>query len=266
MTITSVLSGVCGSYNIIAIFSIISLLSVINLLAVFAPAKIAFADYNFGAAGDWGCSSNANNVENGIAAKRPERVLGLGDYSYQPTATCWLNIIRPTDSITKITIGNHEDDDNEDYQNYISHFHLNKPYYSFDYNNVHVLVMDTDRTSFSSGSDQYNFVQKDLKTASENPSISWIIVTYHEPMYTSPNACSSCNSSTTFRNTYHVIFDQYDVDLVLQGHVHDYQRTFPLKYNPSSPSSPIKTSSSTNTYDDPEGEIYAIVGTGGELS
>src|SRR4051794_34895377 len=79
------------SFNIIPVFPIISLLSVISLLVVFAPAKIAFADYNFGAAGDWGCSSNTNTVENGIAAKRPERVLGLGDYSYQSTATCWLN-------------------------------------------------------------------------------------------------------------------------------------------------------------------------------
>ena len=251
------------SSNIIAVLSIITLLSVINLLVVFAPAQIAFADYNFGAAGDWGCSSNTQTVENGIAAKRPERVLGLGDYSYQSTATCWLNIIRPTDSITKIAIGNHEDDDNEDYQKYISHFGLTNPYYSFNYNNVHVLVMDTDRTSFSSGSSQYNFVQSDLKTASQNPSINWIIVTFHKPIYTSPNACSSCDPSSTFRNTYHPLFDQYGVDLVLQGHVHNYQRTFPLKYNPSSPSSPIKTSSSTSTYSDPEGEIYAIVGTGG---
>ena len=151
--------------NIIVVFSIISILSIFNLLVVFAPVKIAFADYNFGAAGDWGCSSNTNTVENGIAAKRPERVLGLGDYSYQSTATCWLNIIRPTDSITKIAIGNHEDDDNEDYQKYISHFRLTNPYYSFDYNNVHVLVMDTDRTSFSSGSSQFNFVQSDLKSS-----------------------------------------------------------------------------------------------------
>ncbi len=251
------------SSNIIAIISMVSLLSVINLLVVFAPAKIAFADYNFAAAGDWGCSSNTNAVENGIAAKRPERVLALGDYSYQSTATCWLNIIRPTDSITKIAIGNHEDDDNEDYQKYISHFGLTNPYYSFNYNNVHVLVMDTDRTSFSSGSSQFNFVQSDLKAASLNPSIDWIIVTFHKPIYTSPNSCSSCDPSSTFRNIYQVIFDQYDVDLVLQGHVHNYQRTFPLKYNPNSPSSPIKTSSSTNTYDDPEGEIYVIVGTGG---
>jgi hypothetical protein len=252
-----------SSSNMIVVYSVISFLLFLNLLVVFAPVKIAFGDYNFGAAGDWGCSSNTRNIENGIVAKKPERVLGLGDYSYQPTATCWLNIIKPTDSKTKIAIGNHEDDNNEDYQKYISHFGLTNPYYSFNYNNVHVLVMDTDRTSFSSGSSQFKFVQSDLKAASQNPSINWIIVTFHKPIYTSPNACSSCDPSSTLRNTYHPMFDQYGVDLVLQGHVHNYQRTFPLKYNPSSPSSPTKTSSSTSSYNDPEGEIYAIVGTGG---
>jgi hypothetical protein len=252
-----------SSFNMIVVYSVLSFLLFLNLLVVFAPVKIAFADYNFGAAGDWGCSSNTRNIENGIVAKKPERVLGLGDYSYQPTATCWLNIIKPTDSITKIAIGNHEDDDNEDYQKYISHFGLTNPYYSFNYNNVHVLVMDTDRTSFSSGSSQFKFVQSDLKAASQNPSINWIVVTFHKPIYTSPNACSSCEPSSTLRNTYHPMFDQYGVDLVLQGHVHNYQRTFPLKYNPSSPSSPTKTSSSTSSYNNPEGEIFAIVGTGG---
>ena len=51
------------------------------------------ADFNFGAAGDWECNSNTQNIKNGISSKNPERVLGLGDYSYQPTATCWLNIL-----------------------------------------------------------------------------------------------------------------------------------------------------------------------------
>ena len=145
----------------------------------------------------------------------------------------------------------------------LSHFGLTNPYYSFNFNNVHVLVMDTDRTSFSTGSSQYNFVLSDLQSASQNPAIDWIIVTLHKPFYTSPNSCSSCDPSTTMRNIYHPFFDQYGVDLVLQGHVHNYQRTFPLKYNPSSTSNPIKTSSSTSNYNDPEGEIFAIVGTGG---
>ena len=69
--------------------------------------------------------------------------------------------------------------------------------------------------------------------------------------------------AVTLRDTYHPLFDQYGVDLVLQGHVHNYQRTYPLKYNPSSHSSPIKTSTSTSSYTDPQGEIFATVGTGG---
>lgn len=164
--------------------------------------------------------------------------------------------------MTNIAIGNHEDDDNEDYGTYINHFGLSKPYYSFNYNNVHVLVMDSDRTSYASGSDQYNFVVSDLQTASNNPNINWIIVTFHRAIYTSPNGCSSCDPPSALRS-YNSIFDQYGVDLVLQGHIHNYQRTFPLKYNPSSPSNPIRTSLNTNSYNDPDGEIYAIVGTGG---
>jgi hypothetical protein len=53
------------------------------------------------------------------------------------------------------------------------------------------------------------------------------------------------------------------VDLVLQGHVHNYQRTYPLKYDPVSPSSPTITSTNTSSYTDPQGEIFATVGTGG---
>ena len=73
------------------------------------------------------------STENNIKGKSPESVLALGDYSYQPTATCWLNIINPTKSITSINIGNHENDASEDNSKYMSQFGLTKQYYSFDY-------------------------------------------------------------------------------------------------------------------------------------
>lgn len=84
-------------------------------------------------------------------------------------------------------------------------------------------------------------------------------------MYTSPNGCStsSCKGSSSLRDIYHPLFDKYGVDLVFQGDVHNYQRTFPLNYNPNSHSIPTKTSTSTSTYADPQGEIFATVGTGG---
>ena len=36
---------------------------------------------------------------------------------------------------------------------------------------------------------QYKFVDNDLKVASQDPSIQWIIVDYHKVMYISPNTC-----------------------------------------------------------------------------
>jgi hypothetical protein len=237
----------------------------------FIPSQ-ALADFNFGAAGDWGCNSNTDATLANVKGKSPERVFALGDYSYAPTGTCFFNKIDPTGltSITKIAIGNHEDDDNEGFSSYMSHFGLSQTYYSYNYDNVHVLVMDTDRNSYSSGSSQYNFVVNDLQSASQNPNIKWIIVYLHKPFFTSPNSCTSSGCTNTgsvatdLRNIYESKFDQFGVDLVLQGHVHNYQRTFPLKYDPGSPSSPTITSTNANTYTEGNGAVYAIVGTGGQ--
>ena len=102
----------------------------------------------------------------------------------------------------------------------------------------------------------------DLQSASQNPAIDWIIVTF-TTLFTLPLTNAGLGPVDYYERHLPYIFDQYGVDMVLQGHVHNYQRTYPLKYNPSSPSNPIRTSSSSNTYNDPEGEIFAIVGTGG---
>jgi len=37
----------------------------------------AIPDFNFGTAGDWGCSSNTQATVNNINGKNPERVLAL---------------------------------------------------------------------------------------------------------------------------------------------------------------------------------------------
>lgn len=235
-----------------------------NLSRLWIHPAHALSDFNFDAVGDWGCNSNTQSTVKNIKGKNPERIFALGDYSYQPTATCWLNAINSIKSVTRINIGNHENDASEGNSQYMKAFGLSKQYYSFNYQNVHVLTMATE-LSYSKGSSQYNFVVDDLQKASIDPNIKWVIVNYHRVMYTSPNGCSasSCKGSSSLRDTYHPLFDKYGVDLVFQGHVHNYQRTFPLKYNPNSHSNPTKTSTSTSSYTDPQGEIFATVGTGG---
>jgi predicted MPP superfamily phosphohydrolase len=220
--------------------------------------------FNIVATGDWGCTKNTEATVNNTKSKNPELLLALGDYSYQKTSACWLNIIKPLDSVTKINVGNHDDESDALLHEYLNHFGLSNQYYSYNIKDIHILTMSTEGT-FSIGSKQFNFVVKDLENAATDPKIKWIIVNMHIPMYTSPNTCAerTCAGDKSLRDTYHTLFDKYGVDLVLEGHVHNYQRSYPIKYNQQDPSKPLITSSSKNNYNNPAGEIYAIVGTGG---
>ena len=49
----------------------------------------------------------------------------------------------------------------------------------------------------------------------------------------------------------------------MEGKVHNYQRLFPIEYNPNNPSKPIVSSDDKHMYNNPAGEVFAIVGTGG---
>jgi hypothetical protein len=231
-----------------------------------------FSDFNFAAAGDWACTSDTINTVKNIIYKNPELILGLGDYSYQNTADCWLNMVNLIDEKMKISIGNHEDEYNSNaslalLNQYMSHFGLTKQYYSFNYQNIHFVVMSTE-TPVEIGSEQYNFVKSDLANAASDPNIDWIVVYYHKAIYFSPlsfiHTPEDYELFITLRDTYHPLFSKYQVDLVLQGHNHNYERSYPIMYNSSGNSSnPIITDSNKNSYNDPEGQIFAIVGTGG---
>lgn len=233
----------------------------------------AVVDYGFNiaAAGDWGCTEDAEHTLDNIVGSDPELVLGLGDYSYDTTADCWLDIIEPINDITKIAIGNHEyiiynpTYGNDSYRlpslltEYMRHFSLTDQYYSFDFQNVHFLVMSSE-DSFSEDSEQYDFVKDDLEKAFTNSSIKWIVTYFHNPVYSSPNQHVP---NFSFRDIYHPIFDQYNVDLVLQAHNHNYQRSYPLEYNQSDSANPTVTTTEKTNYVDPQGPIFVVVGTGG---
>jgi hypothetical protein len=83
-----------------------------SVLLSFCGTSLALTEsafgYNVSAAGDWGCNDNTKKTVSNIKNKNPELVLGLGDYSYQSTAHCWLAIVDPIDEIMKISIGNHD--------------------------------------------------------------------------------------------------------------------------------------------------------------
>jgi len=106
-------------------------------------------EFNIIATADVGCSLRAQENIKNIEKLQPELFLVAGDLSYKKTPDCWFNITKSLDSKTKIAIGNHDDFEEEGKKgenlknSYLNHYNLPHSYYSFDYRNVHVLVLDT---------------------------------------------------------------------------------------------------------------------------
>ena len=218
--------------------------------------------FNFAAVGDFGCSSNAEKTVDNVQKNKPELVLPLGDLSYQKSANCWFDMMAPLKNKIFTTLGYHDVNDGQaKIDQYYKSFELDKPYYSFDYGKVHFIVMASE-SNFEKSSEQYNFVTQDLEETSKKKDVNWIIVTTYNPFYTSP---SKHTAEKDIRDIYHPMFEQYGVDLVLQAHNHNYQRTYPISFNPNDSSKPTVTNQfSTDYKSQTDGIVFAIVGTGGE--
>lgn len=220
--------------------------------------------FNVAAVGDWGCNDNSKNTLKNISSKKPELIIALGDLSYQRTAECWLEIISSVDNITSIVRGDHDNDFRT--SQYMKHFNMSSEFYSFNHFNIHFVIMSTE-LPYELGSKQYEFVKSDLENTLTNSSIKWIIIAYHQLAYISPNDCQGCNPRVTLREVYHSLFDGYNVDLVLQAHSHNYERSYPILYNNKDSENPIIVNPNNNYYNYDinkfHGTIFATVGTGG---
>ena len=94
-------------------------------------------------------------------------------------------------------------------------------YYSFDYANAHFSVV-TPEVTFSSSSDQYQWLENDLA----NTNKFWKFVVFHEPPYYTD---SSQNFRKKGASALVPLFQQQEVDIVLSGDVHLYERFKLLK-------------------------------------
>ena len=235
-----------------------------NLKTTTTQAKSS--SFNIAVTSDWGCEEDAKKTSQNIQEKSPELVIAPGDLSYEGSSQCWVDIISPFKSKLMISMGDHEYSDTQGgisgvIRDYLSPLDLPKTYYAFDFRNVHFVAIDP-YVDYKPGSDQYQFIENDLMNTASDPKIDWIFVMEHVPMYTSP---SKHPADPTIRDVFHPLFDEYGVDLVFSGDNHNYQRTFPLKYNNNNGDSSnpiILLDARTNNYKD-IGVIYAIAGTAG---
>ncbi len=145
-------------------------------------------------------------------------------------------------------LGNHE----QDAAFYYHYMDLPKPeyYYTFTYGNAQFFIIDTNR-NVDPESEQYQWLDQALSQSDA----TWKIVCHHHPPYSSDendygNLWKTNESSRGDKRVRQLVtlYDKHAVDVVWTGHIHSYERTWPLKE-----SRPV----------DEGGTLYMITGGGG---
>lgn len=141
--------------------------------------------------------------------------------------------------------------------------------FSFDYGDTHWLVLDANFYSDWTNPTLRSWAEADLLKAQK---AKWRFVAFHQPGFTSDPLFSTDQRMRVICP----MLEKYKVDMVFNGHVHHYERSYPLRFQPASGVSladgkpklvpgELKMDKSFDgvTSTVPDGIIYLITGGGG---
>jgi len=100
--------------------------------------------------------------------------------------------------------------------------------YSFDWGNVHFVVLNDSPTQGDSDltGRQAEFLDADLTAAEARPvPPTWVVSSHHRPMFSSD---PSEGSNLTVRAAWQPILEKHHVDVDFNGHSHHYESTLPI--------------------------------------
>jgi hypothetical protein len=153
--------------------------------------------------------------------------------------------------------------------------------YSFDYGNAHFVFLDANPHVFNNllpngppntapafpfpayPSTLRDWLINDLDASGQ----LWKVVVFHQPIFSSGNATISNDQMRTIG----AFLQDHGVNLVFNGHEHNYQRTFPLRALPNVTDAPtpgvpqveIDSTFDGSTHTVPDGVLYFVEGAGG---
>ncbi|KAF4347639.1 hypothetical protein G4B88_024277 [Cannabis sativa] len=135
-----------------------------------------------------------------------------------------------------------------------------KPWYSIEQGSVHFTVISTEHV-WEKDSEQYEWMKNDMASVDRSKT-PWLIFTGHRPMYTSSTGLYSFDQN--FTNEVEPLLMANKVNLVLFGHVHNYERTCSV-YRNECLAMPKKDQSGIDTYDHSNytAPVHAVIGMAG---
>jgi hypothetical protein len=201
-----------------------------------------------------------------------------GDCTKSTDVTTWINMLGLMKDITTISFGPF-DSQSATMKNQLiaatsSTINPKSSGYSFQrLNNVYMIFMDVTQT-FTNPSPQYDFVVAQLNIAKATAGVDFIIVVCNKVFYmTLASNDTALSIDDTLRTTYHKLFTDNGVHLVISGQARNYQRQHILGFNASVHDSPSTyLMSDVPSYIIPSGKknfgpssgcLFINIGTGG---
>lgn len=241
--------------------------------------------FTFTAFGDQGESYDAVATGNLVRSQNPSFHLHAGDLSYandggsgqlsnayDPRA--WDSFFVQNEGFAstvpwQAVVGNHEMEpwySPNGYGGYFKRFAQpveHQAYYSFTYGNVAFLALDandvtyeyTANNGYTAGA-QTKWLTRRLAAFRASRDIDFIVAYFHECAYCTATAHASDGG---VRAAWTPLFDEYSVDLVINGHNHVYERTDPLKAGVVTTAAPIGSTVHSAT----QGTTYVVAGSAG---
>ena len=264
--------------------------------------------YTFWILGDAGTANNNQRAVrdayyNYIGANETDGILFLGDNAYNDGTdneyqfAIFENMYEDKlkNSIAWSTLGNHDGhsaNSNNQSGPYYDIFTFPKAgesggmasgteaYYSFDYGNIHFIVLESYETDRSVGGAMYNWAESDV----QNTSQEWIVAFWHHPAYSKGSHDSDTEGNLiNMRENFLPMLENNGVDLVLSGHSHSYERSYFINghygHSDSFDSGTMTvgaTGNGSGKVDDtgayvksngsPDGAVYITAGSSGKIS
>jgi acid phosphatase type 7 len=149
-------------------------------------------------------------------------------------------------------------------------------WYSFDHGPAHFTTISSEtdypgapantffERKYGGFGNQMAWLEADLQKADANrANTPWIIVTMHRSIYTRTHAGADgqpTDEALPVQKAFEDLFLKYNVDIVVSGHLHLYERQLPIKHG-----QPVMdgVSSDKKTYTNPKAPVYLVTGAAG---
>ncbi|MFJ3665352.1 purple acid phosphatase family protein [Streptomyces sp. NPDC090106] len=262
-------------------------------LGTFTTAPSHTTPFTFTAFGDQGVSYHGLANDALILGQNPSFHLHAGDIAYADPAgqgrstdtgfdsRTWDQFLAQTESVAKsvpwmVSYGNHDMEawySPNGYGGEQARWNLpdngpdpdNLPgVYSFVHGNTAIISLDPNDVSYEipanlgiSGGTQTRWLEGQLRTFRAAKDIDFIVVFFHHCAYCTSTAHASEGG---VRQEWVPLFDTYTVDLVINGHNHQYERTDVIKGGKVVKKLPI----GETAYSETEGVVYVTAGAAGK--